>query len=192
MVSRRKKAPVSTAKMYRHFAAITVVVTASMAFMADDNLQSNVKSELQKKATSLDSAGKQALAESGAVIEWRDGEAPPPKESEGFSGGGSAGFGAPTMATAGSGRVGASMRYASSRAVRAEPIWIQLGLTEKEWLALSQEERAKRENELKAMIARNTRDREASMRALTNASRIRSGGSVTDPTNGPGDDPGGL
>ncbi|MDC0887296.1 hypothetical protein OAS19_05860 [Altererythrobacter sp.] len=167
----------STAKMYQHFAVVTVLVTASMALMADDDAQATIGQELKKQADSLDTAGKTALKNSGATIEWRSGQAPPPKASQGF--GANTAFGSPTIGVRGKGTVGQNMTVTRSKLAQDTEIWEKIGMSEEAWNALSAEEQSQYLNGRNVMLTGSAREREQAMRAISNAARDRSGaGSV--------------
>ncbi|WP_155805981.1 hypothetical protein [Erythrobacter litoralis] len=171
MVRKAKKKPLSTAKMYQHFAVVTICVTAAIGFMADDEAQDAVKAEMAKQVADVRKPDGEPVS---AIITRREG-------SDAQQGGGSFGpdtaLGAPTLAARGSGRLSATMRRAPSKVGQGAAIWSILGMTEDEWFALSPELRRQLTGGRNVLLSGTSAERQAAMERLTQASRARTGGS---------------
>lgn len=161
MVKRAKKAH-SAAKMYRHFAVVTVIITAAVAIMADPGSGENVDEAIET-AQDYSQQQKQQFTEAstekfgtGALIDNSDS-----REIEGEFGSDS------WVGYAGAGRSSSRPRR---QTVASETPWVLLGMTRAEFEALSPE----KQDELLANLQADTLDN-ATMARISGQSMRRAG-----------------
>ncbi|WP_379547024.1 hypothetical protein ACFCW2_13170 [Qipengyuania sp. DSG2-2] len=156
MVRKAKNAP-NPAKMYRHFAVVTVIITAAVALMADSDSRREVvvaveehqdRAELQAKSD--------AMFQSGSLIDNSN--------SRNVAGE----FGDDSwVGYAGSGT--SSSRPPSSNATQSPP-WVRLGMSQEQYEMLPPEERER----LLAQLGPETMD-QATMARISEQSMRRAG-----------------
>ncbi|GAA4037197.1 hypothetical protein [Parerythrobacter jejuensis] len=158
------------AKMYRHFAVVTVLVTASVALMADEDAQQTVREEVAQQVEEQRAAQARANEESMSVITQRAGAAPAQANF-----GPETSFGSPLVATRGSGTLTPNTKRAPSKAGQEAAVWTLVGLTEEEWFALSTEMRHQLTGGKNIFLSGTASQRRAALEKLGAASRQRSG-----------------
>ena len=126
MVRKKKSAP-NTVRIYRHFAVVTVLVTAAVALMAGgDSRQQAIETVEKEQQRAQTRAKENAMFQSGALVDNSNS-----REIQGeFGDDGWTGFAGPTTSVpASSGSIAAN-----------DPPWVRLGMTQQDWAALSREQ----------------------------------------------------
>lgn len=161
MVKKARKAQ-NAARMYRHFAVVTVIITAAVAIMADPGSGENVDEAFksvevysQKQQQKFTKASTEKFG-TGALIDNSDS-----REIEGEFGSDS------WVGYAGAGR---SSSRPQRQTLASETPWVLLGMTKAEFEALSPEERAKLLASLEAITPDN-----AAMARISDQSMRRAG-----------------
>lgn len=169
MVRSRKSKPTDMAKLYRHFAAVTVAVTAAIALLADEVKQS-AATELQQKIDKDRAENSAEVPQVHSLIR-RD------PHANGGTGGNGGGF-APDndLSNFGADAGGAD----SGKFVKlppggkdTRPVWERLGLTEEEWFALPPHVRRSLAGTNDPMIVGTEEERREAIRKMSAASRSR-------------------
>lgn len=154
--------------MYKHFAAVTIGVTAMVGLLADGEAQKAVEQQLEEKAERERIANADALSNGNRrrIIEG--------EESVGT---GSFGPGTAMGLTA-AGFDSSTTERSRREAIRTEdavPIYTRIGLSKKEWFALSEESRKELEKKYRELTGEGARTTTPNMRAIAEASRQRAG-----------------
>lgn len=165
MVRNRKKQKVDMAKMYRHFAVVTVALTAIIGILADGEAQQAAKSELQERAEQ----NKRAEANKGTGNELI--------RRDPYPGGGGGSFSpdnALTSFNAGLGTSDASnFIQLPAGDKEAKTVWGRLGISEEDWFSLPSDVRISLAGTNDPMIVGTPEERRAAIKKLSAASRSR-------------------
>ncbi|WP_284125245.1 hypothetical protein [Parerythrobacter aestuarii] len=166
MIRNRKHKKIDTAKMYRHFAIVTVGLTALVGVLADGEAQQAIETELAKQSEQrrLEEADKNS---GSREIIRKD----PHATGAAGSFGSDSAIGSASMGTATS-----SSRDFIRLPPGAKPgmeIWERLGLTEAEWFALPSETRKSLAGTNDPMIIGTEEERREAMKKMSEASRSR-------------------
>lgn len=172
-MARRKPPAVPTARIYRHFAVVTLLLTGAVALFADGENRAAMAEEIAERQQ------RDALARASAE------KFGPPKliKAGAPDGGGSFGpdigeFGAPMDGGGGTGS-GSGSGYIPDEDLAlgfVPAAYARYGLSEAEWAALSEEEREALRREAEAEAARaDTPERALQVERLKAASAARSG-----------------
>ena len=171
---RRKHQPAVTAKMYRHFAVITVLVTGTLAIFADGGNRAAVAEEIREheqkrelKQASVEKFGKPKLitssANTGGSFDYSD---------SGFTGDGGGTFDASAADDSTRFDRYRTYRPSGSMSTRAAPIeYSAMGVTKEEFEKMSPAEQ-------RALIAKFRAEREEQTKSLLRGSAGRSGGAL--------------
>ena len=167
MVRNVRKKPANTAQMYRHFAIVTVGLTALVGVLASGEPQQTVGDQLAAKAE------RERLAKAEAAA-FADGNRTLLREGEdGVAAGGAMGAASPIQ-------VSVSNSSDARNALKGKdksklPIWQQLGISEQAWLGMTEAQR----DDLKKKLGRDAKltpeQEAAAMRRIAEASLSRSG-----------------
>lgn len=165
---RRKQTPVSPYRIYRHFAVVTVVLTAGVAILADGERRAALAEEIEvrEQRNELEIASQEKFGKPKLVKKTPQGG--------GSFGSDSGDFGDPMddHGSSGSGYVPADLWSSGD----SGPVYSRLGLTEAQWAALSEDQRAalRRKADEEAARAR-TAERRDQVDRLLGASARRAG-----------------
>lgn len=168
MVRKARKTVKSPVQLYKHFAVVTIAITAVVGVFADGEAQKVVAEHQAEKAE------RERLAKAETVVH---GNRRMIKPGEDTGGGGS--FGPDTSADFSFG--GDDTSNTNSLVIRdAEgasdtPVWLKLGLTKAEWNSLSESEREDLAAGVNPQAPSVAAVEAAASRKLTAASRSRSG-----------------
>lgn len=167
MVRNRKHRKVDMAKMYRHFAVVTVAVTALVGLLADGETSQAVERQLREQAEKQ--RLKQAEEESGVGRELirRDRYA---------SGGGASFDSGMSLSSIAAGSASSN----SSNFIKLPPgeknsetVWGRFGISEEDWFSLPSDVRRTLASTDDPMIVGTEEERREAMRRLSEASRSR-------------------
>lgn len=153
-----------TARMYRHFAALTIAATIALAlFSSGENLEANAREVAQADDHEPVSSGELAAAEATA-------------SAHSFSGGGSdVAFGAPTSPVGGSGLV--RLGTLSGSGIGLPSSYTKYGISAADWERLTPDQRKKLKEKVAAEEqASRSEDRDEQVERLLAGSAARSTG----------------
>lgn len=168
MVRNKKHQKVDMAKMYRHFAVVTVAVTAMVGMLADGEAQQAVESQLKERAEKQRIAKADKTNATNKELIRRDPQA---------DGGGGGSFGSANAIT-GYG-VGSSTSDSSNfiklppGEKNAKTIWGRFGISEEDWFSLPPEVRRELAGTNDPMIVGTPEERREAMKKMSAASRSR-------------------
>lgn len=125
-----------TAKMYRHFAVVTLIATAALAMASDEDNADTLNAELAAKEAAIAAKGKDIKKNNQATVIKRSGKPAPAASGWGSDEGGDGGFGGGDASTSyvPQGIGGKDVTVGMLR---------QLKLTPEQFLAMSSEQQAK-------------------------------------------------
>lgn len=165
---RRKQTAVSPYRIYRHFAVVTVVLTAGVAILADGERRAALAEEIEarEQRNELEIASQQKFGKPRLVKKTPQGG--------GSFGSDSGSFGDPMddPGSSSSGYVPANLWFSGG----STPVYHRLGLTEAQWAALSEDQREALRRKAGEEAARaRTAERRDQVDRLLEASTSRAG-----------------
>jgi len=179
MVRNARKKPANTAQMYRHFAIVTVGLTALVGVLASGEAEKSVGDQLAAKAERerLAKAEVAALNDGNRTLLRED------QDSVVEGGGGSMGAASPIqVSVSSSSNARNALQGASTEGL---PIWQQLGVSEQAWLAFTDEQREELKKKLGKRDKLTPQEEAAAMRRMEQASLARSGRTGTGGSDAP-------
>lgn len=172
MVRKARKKQTTPAQMYKHFAVVTVVITAAVGILADGEAQQAIVKHQQEKAEKKRIANAQALNNGNRRLI---------SEGESDEGGGS--FGS-DISMGGGGGSGYSSSTAERIPFKGEnrsvisntPIWERVGLRKEDWDKLSDEQKQEIAQKRDPLYGKSEAEQRADLRRMAEQARIRAGG----------------
>jgi hypothetical protein len=167
MVRNRKHQKVDMAKMYRHFAVVTVAATALIGVLADGEAQQAVEDEIKERAEQKRVQEADKVGGGSRELIRRDP----------YAGGGGGSFSPDSSLTGISAARGSSD---SSNFIQVLPgetdnqtVWGRLGISKEDWFSLPPEVRKSLAGTNDPMIVGTAEERRAAMKKASEASRSR-------------------
>ena len=167
MVRNKKHQKMDMAKMYRHFAVVTVAVTALVGILADGEATQAVEEHIREKSEKERIQAADKTSSANREIIRRDQ----------FAGGGGGGFDSgPSLSSIGAGSASSD----SSNFITITPgeknsatVWGRLGISEEEWFSLPPDVRKALAGTNDPMIVGTKEERREAMKKASEASRSR-------------------